>query len=163
FFTGIDFSTNHQNISRKLNARSPTGDWVPIGPADDYTAEMHTLQAIGKLTYAINQSNQLSLTLIASPTRSGGGAKAFSLNPQTGSPEIDAGADGGTHDALATQRLSDAYDASLKWTSEYLNKSVLWEVTLGLHHQKDGTHASDGSGPGGGGLASIPQIKWQRD
>src|SRR4051812_12232070 len=172
FFAGFDVATTRYNITRRINKRAfsyqpkvgdgtdgalggytdangnpieavPTSDWALLDE-QKYKAAATTYQGIGKLTYAVDQNNRLSVTFIASPTRSGENGQ-FSLIGN--SPEIASGASGGEIGSLSHLTGKDVYDASAKWTSEFLNKRLLWDVTLGLHSQKDYIHAADGSTP----------------
>src|SRR5262249_53889489 len=139
----------------------PTGTEIIPGTETKYTAESQAIQAIGKLTYALNANNKFSLSLIAAPASSGGDNK-FSIDPRTGNPEVTYPV--GTYESVAHKRSKSAYDALLKWTTEFNNKRFLVDTLVGWHHETDDSLPSDGSEPGSGqGLAAIPHTIWNRN
>jgi hypothetical protein len=180
FYFGVDFARTQYTLGRqlqefRLNAAGdglytdPTtgfqvGDAIP-GTYKTYTADSNTIQAIGKLTYAINADNQLTLTLLTSPTFAGGSGK-YSVDPRTGLYESDPRTTSGLAGALtalAHKRTDTAYDASLKWSSAFNNKRVLLDTTVGWHHQDTNVMPSDGTDPGSSsGLAGTPLYIWRR-
>jgi hypothetical protein len=187
FYAGVDFSRTRFNLRRTLNrslvreTMPGSGTWEldPVAAASgqqefitgsdtNWPAESSTIQGMGKLTYAINQDNQLNLAFYATPTSSGGDGK-YSISPLTGQPEADprttAGLNG-PYSALAHKRISNATDVSLKWTSAFDNKRVLLDTTLGWHHETGGIFGSDGSGPeetdNPGVLAGQQRVQWRR-
>ena len=105
------------------------------------------MQAMGKLTFAANASNRLTLALYGSPTVSGG-ANKYSLDPRTGQPEIRPDTEPGTYSATARRRFITPLDALLKWNSEMSGKKVLLDVTAGVHREQIGTRAADGAEAG---------------
>jgi hypothetical protein len=132
----------------------------PIYNAPSITAVAQQLQAIGKLTWAINPNNKLALTVIASPTWSGGPGQ-FSIDPRQGGPQT-SGFPAGTYNSSAIQANSSAYDSNLKWSTEFDNKRVLLDTTVGWHHEEDSDWPSDGSQFGQPGLINQPFVTWQR-
>jgi hypothetical protein len=185
FYAGFDYARQRIGLGRQLTRINlyenvPGGGLVPIRDASTggiastepipgsyraYAAEATQLQGFGKLTYLVNSDNHISLSLFASPGRSGGNGK-YSIDPQTGLAEVDpVFGDGinGSYASLGHVRKSDAYDASLKWSSAFSNKRVLLDTTVGWHHQDTAQLPVDESEPGSGrGLAGVPHILWQR-
>jgi len=189
FYVGFDFAKTRFNLKRTLNrskvlpgydpnsgvppvldpvaAASGEQDLIP-GTQSDWAAESTAIQAMGKLTYAINQDNQLHLAVYATPSQSGGKGK-YGISPLTGQPEADprttAGLNG-PYEALAHERLGSAFDTSLKWDSAFDNKRILINTTVGWHHETGGTLASDGSGPedtlNPNVLAGQQRVAWRR-
>ncbi|HMI82451.1 MAG TPA: TonB-dependent receptor [Polyangiaceae bacterium] len=178
FYVGLDFAKTRFNLRRTLNQTklNPDGS-VDLGAASrgeqdeipntssDWSAQSQQIQAMGKLTFAINQDNQLHLAVYATPSETGGNGN-YSISPQTGQPETDprttAGLNG-TFQSLATKRLGTAFDTSLKWTSAFANKRVLLDTTVGWHNESGGILPSDGSDPGSSqGLAGVPRVVWRR-
>jgi outer membrane receptor protein involved in Fe transport len=179
FYAGVDFARTRFNLRRTLNATrlNPDGtidvnaasqglqDLIP-GSESNWVAESTQIQAMGKLTYAVNQDNQLALAVYATPSQTGGNGK-YSITPSTGQPETDprvtAGLNG-PYEALAHKQLGSSLDTSLKWTSAFMNKRVLLDTTLGWHHETGGILPSDGSEPGtSNGLAGVPRVVWRRN
>lgn len=172
FFAGVQAAFTRDVLDRSLNAFTidpMTGGNVldtdtgfskvtPLGTRT-YYADEQALQYIGKLTYLVSQNHNLTLSVIGTPTTSGGNG-SFSYN-SAGNPETAAFA--GSYDALASKSLAYASDVSLKYQGSFNNKKQLLDVTFGWHHQNVATRASDGSSIGDTtGLASIPQVIYRR-
>jgi outer membrane receptor protein involved in Fe transport len=165
FYAGVDFSRSVYNVKRsfyRLSQPTSTATEIIPGADESYDATSQTIQAIAKLTYAINQNNKLTATGIVSPTTTGGAGR-FSIDPLTGAPETDAGGFAGTYNSLAHQLNSAAYDGSLKWSTEFDNKRVLVDTVAGWHHQEDNILPADGTHPGTGGLSAVPSVIWNKD
>jgi outer membrane receptor protein involved in Fe transport len=161
FYAGIDFSKSVYEVKRSFYRDNGASEIPGISQSFDAVAQQ--LQALGKLTYALNQDNKLTGTFFVSPTTSGGSNK-FSIDPLTGSPETDTTGFTGTYNSLAHRRSSTAYDASLKWSTEFDNKRVLVDTVVGWHHQDDDVLPSDGTKPGSRqGLSAVPSTLWNRD
>ena len=179
FYAGVDVARTRLNLRRTLNATRLNADgtidrnaasqgiqdYIP-GTESNWVAESTQIQAMGKLTYAINQDNQLALAIYATPTSSGGNGK-YAISPLTGQPETDprttAGLNG-PYNALAHKVLGSSLDTSLKWTSAFLNKRLLIDTTVGWHHETGGILPSDGSEVGtSNGLAGVPRVVWRRN
>ena len=182
FYVGLDFAKTRFNLNRSLNRSKvvpgtrdldPTaaanGEQLLIpGSESEFGAESTQLQAMGKLTFAINQDNQLHLAVYATPSQSGGDGK-YGISPLTGQPEADprttAGLNG-PYQALAHKRLGSSFDTSLKWDSAFDNKRVLINTTVGWHHETGGILAADGSGPedtlNPGVYAGQARVTWRR-
>jgi len=180
FYAGFDIGRTRYNIGRSLYrtrldaAGNPVLDGTTgftvtdpiLGTYSSLPAEMQQIQAIGKLTYALNQDNQLTLAVIATPSTSGGNGK-YAVDPQTGLPEVmlptlkPIGL-AGQYGALATRRNSTVVDTSMKWSSAFHNKRVLLDTTVGWHHEGQSILPSDGSDPGSSnGLAGTSNLQWR--
>ncbi len=88
FYLGFDYSTENYDVNRSFwrqvyDPNSPQG--VQIDPStgnpvtqhipgmdQHFSAVSQTIQAIGKLTYALNDDNKITATFIAAPTQTGG-------------------------------------------------------------------------------------------
>ena len=159
FYVGVDLSHESYGYSRYYRAlNAPGGSYSKINGTDaSWDAVATQFQGIGKLTWAVNEDNKITLSANMIPTSSGG-RNQFAVDPIAGGPEGVAVY--GQHDAVAHKLLGSAYDASLKWSTAFDNKRVLVDTAVGWHHEKDGTLPSDGSLPGGGGLAAVNQVTW---
>ena len=176
FYTGIDISRTQYDVQRSINRTTVDAAGNPIvdsngftqttvvpGTTKNGTAESTTFQGMGKLTWAVNANNRLTLTGFMSPTRSGGPGK-FGIDPRTGRPEVDTTTGPGSYTSLAHQFPSSAEDLSLKWSTSSDDKRVLVDTTVGWHHESQALLPSDGSEPGSGaGLSNVWQTRWQRD
>jgi hypothetical protein len=167
FYVGVDLSKTVYTARRSFYRTLASGATEVIDGTDQqWTADAQALQAIGKLTYAINTDNRLTLSLLAAPSSAGGDNK-FSVDPKTGLSEVDPAGGGtlvGTYSSLAHKRTSSAYDATLKWTTEFNNKRLLVDTLVGWHHQEEDSLPSDGSLPASGqGLSALPRTIWNRN
>ena len=182
FYAGFDFGRTVYRLSRDLAATRLDAAGNPItdpstgfrlvnaipGTEQSYVAQMSQAQAIAKLTYTVNQDNQLSVTFLALPRQSGGHG-TFALDAQTGLPTTPGpfrGGDAsivGTTDASSSLQIANAYDARMKWSAAGQNKRILVDTTIGWHHEMLATLPSDGSEPGSTyGLAGRPFVGWRR-
>ena len=173
FYAGVAPSFTRHQLERNLNAlvldesgntvRDSSGftqtERIP-GTQRFYFADQRNFQFIGKLTYLFNQDHNVSVSVTGTPSTSGGLGR-FSISERTGVPEVERIQ--GEQGALSTQRLVNALDASLKWSSSFLDKRLLFNATLGWHHQDIGIRASDGTIAGSmQGLSGISNTTWQR-
>ena len=133
------------------------------GGRRDYIASKETLQYIGKLTWLINPSHTLTLSVFGSPTWSGGDGR-ISLNGVTGTTTtINTDLLEGEYAAFARREEQVVNTASLKLSSAFLNKRLLLDATIGYHHASSNRLAADGSAIGSGqGLDAVPGISWTR-
>jgi hypothetical protein len=182
FYTGVDVARTVYFLDRSLNRTVLDSSGAPVkdangltqttfipGTLNDYLATVTTLQTFGKFTYTVNDNNKLILTAIAAPSYSGGG-QDFGIDPTTGMPEkprtngseqaVDLS---GKQSAMAHKFVGGAFDVGLRWTSEKDNKSIIFDTSVGWHHEEGGRQPSDGSTVGGNsGLAGIPSVVWRR-
>ncbi|PTL78986.1 TonB-dependent receptor [Vitiosangium sp. GDMCC 1.1324] len=173
FYAGVAPSFTRYQLERNLNAQVLDASGNPVedergfiktqridGTQDHYFADQRSLQYIAKLTYLLNQDHNVSVSVTGTPSSSGGPGH-FSLSERTGLPEVAV--INGQPGALATQRISSGLDASLKWSSSFLDKRLLFNATLGWHHQDMAVRASDGTQAGTlQGLSGISNTTWQR-
>lgn len=175
YFAGVDLAFRSYSLERSLFATRYEGD--NLEPARDpatglnvidrlpgsrrfYRAEERTLQYLGKLTYRLDQDNSVSLSIYGSPSTSGGDG-TFGFDPQQGRIERDNLI--GSYSALAHEYVSSSNDVALKWSSAFDNKTLLFDATLGWHHQRSARLPADGSALGSGsGFAGRPAVVWQR-
>jgi Carboxypeptidase regulatory-like domain/TonB dependent receptor len=174
FFGGVQAAFTRDILDRSLNAFQidpVTGQKIlddatgfskttPVPGGDRrYYADERALQYIGKLTYLINQDHHLTLSVIGTPTTSGG--KGSFGYDNTGQPEV--GNIVGSYDTLGHKYVASASDVSLKYQGSFNNKKQLLDLTFGWHHQRTATLASDGSNIGDKtGLASVPEVIYRR-
>jgi hypothetical protein len=172
FYTGVDVASTEYNLNRYFQQEvldssgmiqnDATGN--PISrriPNSDQTwiASSLNLQAIAKLTWAMNPDNKLTGTFVVAPNWSGGNGK-LAIDPVTGSPDASV-QNSGTFSANSHTLNSSAYDANLKWSTEFANKRILVDTTAGYHYEELGVLPGDGSQIGSTtGFASMPGVAW---
>jgi hypothetical protein len=176
FYAGFDLARSRYNLSRSFNRRLVNPDGSIVKDEDNLTvtelipgtqqhwpAYAQTVQAMGKLTYAITPDHQVALAVYATPTTSGG-RNAFSLSGATGQPEVTPATNIlGTSDTLGHIRRNDPIDVNLKITDAFMNKRVMLDTTLGWHHENNSILASDGTRPASfEGLSNVPRVSWRR-
>jgi hypothetical protein len=180
FYLGFDIARSRYKLRRTLNRLALDSAGDPVTGADGFTqteplpgtdqtyyADAQNIQMLGKLDFAVNRDNQLTLELMANPYSSGGRGK-FGINPLTGLPEI--GTDfsqttiplNGPYSALAHQYEGSSTNVLLKWSSAFSNKHVLLDTMVGWYGVSGGRLPADGSAIGSAsGFASVPNIWWQ--
>jgi hypothetical protein len=169
FYAGVDFSKQsyklYRNFYRTLttdaDGNALTTETIP-GTEQSWVADATAVQAIAKLTYALNADNRISLTVIAAPGTSGGPGKFAIDSRKGGGPEVAYPT--GTPDSSAHKLTTTSYDGTLKWSTEFSNKRVLIDTQVGWHHQVDDSLPADGSLPASGvGLSAVPHTIWNRN
>lgn len=177
FYLGLDFARTRYDVRRSLRRQLLAADGTPEtdgsgnvrwenipGTERTYAAEQNMLQAIGKLTWTLNDAHRLTLTLNGVYPRSGGDG-AFGISPLTGQPLLgNENRLNGTYDAIAHRYSGNSTNAILKWSAE-LNedKSMFLDTWLGWHNGTGGRLPSDGSAIGSKtGLAGISNVWWLR-
>jgi len=182
FYAGFDWAKTRYKLHRSLyrtlfdDAGDPlvnddgetTTEKVP-GTDEDFYANQDALQMIGKLNWAVDKRNDLTLTAFATPTFSGGDGE-FGINPATDQPEIGTGTSllagplNGSYDALAHRYLGTSVNVLLNWSNELDGKRLMLDTSVGWHHQSGGRLPSDDSEVGSSsGLAGISNVWWQRN
>jgi hypothetical protein len=63
---------------------------------------------------------------------------------------------------MADKRFQSTYSGVVNWTSEFDNKHLLLDTSLGWRHHLGGVEAVDGQGPGGGGWAAVPNVIFRK-
>jgi hypothetical protein len=181
FYGGVDVSSTSYDANRSFyrqiaDPTDPSGfkrgpDGNPLreridGADQSYPAVARQVQAILKLTGALDADNRFTLSAFGAPSQ-GGGAGKFAIDPQQEIPETSVNTTtpfNGTYSSIAHRLNSRPYDASLKWTSTTASKRVAVDTIFGWHHQEVDVLPSDGSLPGSGsGLAAVPSVGWQRN
>ncbi|HMI85696.1 MAG TPA: TonB-dependent receptor [Polyangiaceae bacterium] len=176
FYAGFDLARTRYTLSRTFNRRlvNPDGSIVKDeegltvteqipGSEQSWPAYSQSIQAMGKLTYAIDPNHQVALSVYVTPTSSGG-RNAFSLSSSSGQPEVTPQTNIlGTPDTLGHVRRNDPIDVNLKFTDAFANKRVMLDTTLGWHHETNSLLASDGTRPSSfQGLSNVPRVTWRR-
>lgn len=172
FYFGVDYAILERNYKRSLRRITYDSEFNPVvdeegftvteklaGTTTDHVAESRTLQIFGKLTYRLNKSNRLALTLVAGPRWSGGDGD-YAIDDQDGGALTSAHV--GDPNRLITND-GFTFDAMLKWNSELVDNKLLLETSVGVHYQEGGWLPEDGSKPGDKtGEASQSAIAWRR-
>ncbi len=128
---------------------------------ETFYADGQSVQAIGKLTYNINQDHHISLTFIAAPQRSGGNG-TLGIDNQL---QVPHGFGAGSYKSQAFEFAADSYDTTVRYDGSWDNKRWLLNVTGGWHHQHVYRQPSDGSAVGANNpsnLSGQPQVIWDR-
>ena len=177
FYAGVNVSQTAYDIQRSVNRLKLDAMGMPIvddktgftqtepvpGNITHYDAKLSTFQGLGKLTWALNSSNRLTLTFMALPSASGG-TNQFGINPRDGQPEVDTAAkEGGTVQSLGHRYQSNPYDTTLRWTTESPKKNLTVDTLIGWHRQSESFLPSDGSQIGSknpNDLSNQPTIQW---
>jgi len=166
FYAGIAPAFTRYQLERNLNAlevdeNGLTGNVNRIeGASRSYFADQSGFQYLGKLTYLLSEDHNVTVSVSGAPS-SGGGTNRFSISERTGQPEVSLV--NGHQTALATQRIANSLDTSVKLTSAFLDKRLLFNVTLGWHHQDVSVRPSDGTIGGSlQGLAGVSNVNWLR-
>ncbi|MCK6592195.1 MAG: TonB-dependent receptor, partial [Polyangiaceae bacterium] len=95
-----------------------------------------------------------------SPSSSGGNG-TFGIDSQTGNVEVAN--INGEYNALANKYYNSSTNIALKWASSFMNKSLLFDATLGWYHAEVGQIPSDGSELGSReGLSNVAQVQYRR-
>ncbi|MDC0709126.1 TonB-dependent receptor [Stigmatella sp. ncwal1] len=116
-----------------------------------------SLQYIGKLTYLLNPDHNLSVSVMGTPTTSGGNG-TISISPLTGLvlPRIVGSPDA---EIFYTKAVSSTTSTALKYSGASNDKKLLIDANLGWFHQTSSTLPSDGSQVGSttgmSGLATV--------
>ena len=175
FFVGLSPSFARYKLERNLNrivlengqpkVDESTGftvtERIP-GTTRTYYAEQQNLQYIGKLTFLINQDHSLTLSVYGGPSSSGGNG-GFGIRPQTGGVETGSAGILGAYTNLAHIIEQTSNDVSLKYSASFLNKTLLFDATLGWHHATRSSLPSDGSQLGSNeGLARFAGVIYRR-
>jgi hypothetical protein len=177
FYAGVSASSARYRLDRGISeirflAGQPVmSNGVPVldplaDTAQTLYATQKSFQAIGKLTWRPNEDNTLSLSVFGAPTFSGGGG-TLGFTGRDGALEIDNtvnnGLLNGSFTALAHRYVSLPIDSVLKWSTASSDRHLLFDTTVGWHHQEEAIRASDGSRIAGGqGLSTVAQVFWQR-
>jgi hypothetical protein len=176
FYTGFDISRTRFDIRRVYNKNLLDADGAPLleddgsprvaeipGTERDFVAEAQTLQGLAKLTWSPSNRHRFTAGLYVVRTTSGGDGK-FSIDPRNDVSEASPDEFYQSYGALAHQRLQSSIDGSLKWSTDFNDKRVLWDTAIGWHHEQNALLAADGTGPGSTtGLASQWRVDWARN
>ena len=159
FFVGFAPSFNWNNTTRELRAfvTDPvTGEETnPVVPGSTQNREETTraFSYIAKLTYLINADNNISLSVVGSPTT---GLVPFSFNEKRSVGNWKGG----------TITTKDTNTVSLRYQGGFLDKHLLLDASIGWFRLHDATLPDDGSSfsstPGDGTAAGTPAVIFRR-
>ncbi|QRK08902.1 TonB-dependent receptor [Archangium violaceum] len=176
FFAGVAPSATRWKHLRTLNAYTefdadgnPTATRLIPGSERTFFADQRSVQAMGKLTYLINQDHNLSLSVNTSPTTSGGNGR-LTINRLTGGviSRIDASPDATGLSEVNTNSTA----VGLKYAGSFMEKKLLLDANVGVFHQTASTLPIDGSGDllgtpegdkeilSGNGLAGLSRVTY---
>ncbi|PTL77543.1 TonB-dependent receptor [Vitiosangium sp. GDMCC 1.1324] len=144
FFAGVAPVLSRVEHTRTLQALAHDARPTPIpGTSRTFFADERGLQALGKLTYLFNQDHNVSLSVITTPTRSGGDGR-LTVDPLTGGVQelVDSHPDA----SGLVQLDSNFTTAGLEYRGALMEKQLLLEANLGWSRQTLSRLPVDGSG-----------------
>jgi outer membrane receptor protein involved in Fe transport len=160
FFVGFAPSFNWDRTTRSLRAfvTDPvTGEETnPVVPGTTREREesQRAFSYIAKLTFLINADNNISLSVVGSPSSD---TTPFSFNERRATKN---GWNGGVNATNDSNTLSARYQGS------FLEKHVLLDASVGWFRLRNSTLPTDGSGfsnvPGDGTAAGTPAVIYRR-
>jgi hypothetical protein len=158
FFAGFAPSFTRYNHVRGINAfqldengevlKNEQGRSVVVpipGAERTYFADSRSFQYLGKLTYLINADHNVSLSLIGTPSSTGGLGR-LRIDPRSGALPVPQTARPDSIGVISTTAGSTAL--GLKYSGAFLDKRVLFDVNAGWFHQVAANQPADGSRPG---------------
>jgi hypothetical protein len=177
-YTGVQVSTIRYDLGRAFYSVNVDAAGMPVkdangdsvrtlipGSQKTYDTIGNAIQAIGKVSFAPNSDNSLSLTTVVAPSTSGGSGE-YGIDPEVGGPERDPVRDeflDGTPVALGSVYKNTSIDNLLKWSASGWGKRVLLDTTAGWHHEVNDILPNDGSELGSGsGLAADSAVRFRR-
>ncbi|MEY4578329.1 MAG: Oar protein [Pseudomonadota bacterium] len=177
FYAGFDYAQTRYNVDRSIRRQVYDNDgqaitdangnprWTPVpGTQQTYVAQQDMYQAIGKLTWAVNSANRLTLSANGVYPQSGGDGQ-HGISPLTGLPQLsNENRLNGRYNAIAHSYNGSSTNVSLKWSAELDEKKrTFLDTWVGWHNESGGQGAPDGSTLGGSsGLAGISNVWWRR-
>ncbi len=176
-YLGFDYARTQYDVRRSLRRlvfdddgevevdRDGNERWEDIpGTDSSWSAEQDIYQAIGKLTWKLNDAHQLTLSVNGLYPQSGGDGK-FGISPLTGLPLLgNENRLNGTYEAIAHRYVGSSTNVALKWSAEldgdHRKRIDTW---IGWHNESAGRLPSDDSELGTNeGLAGISNVWWLR-
>jgi outer membrane receptor protein involved in Fe transport len=175
FFAGVAPNYSHYTHTRSINAYQteidPASGQLVVktndrgfnlftqipGSERKIGFQGQSLQYIGKLTYLFNPDHNISMSVMGSPTTSGGNG-TIAISPLTGlvlpriigSPEAEI---------FYTKAVSSTTSTALNYSGASNDKKLLIDANLGWFHQTSSTLPSDGSEVGSTtGLAGLATV-----
>ena len=160
FFVGFSPSFNWTKTTRSLRAfvtdpvtGEATNPVVP-GSTKDREQSVRAFSYIAKLTFLLNADNNISLSVIGSPST---GLTPFSFSERRTSPN---GWKGGSISTDDTNTLS------LRYQGGFLDKHLLLDASVGWFRLRSANLPNDGSGfsnvAGDGSAAGTPAVRFRR-
>ncbi|WP_052518807.1 TonB-dependent receptor [Archangium violaceum] len=137
FFAGVAPALTRVEHMRALSARGPGPDGAlvstPIpGTSHFFRAEERGLQAMGKLTWLINPRHYMSLSVITTPSRSGG-EDSLTVDPLTGGVREFINA---RPTSLVHRQLDGNFTtAALEYNGSFMDHRLLVDANLGWSRQ----------------------------
>jgi outer membrane receptor protein involved in Fe transport len=175
FFAGVIPSFTRYETVRRVNAfrldeagqilRDEQGraQVTPIpGAARSYFADARGIQYLGKLTYVLNQDHQVSVSLLGTPSRTGGLGK-LSIDPRSGGLPLSRDVTAHPSAIGLSESRAGTTQVAVKYAGAFLDKALLFDVNAGYFHQRASTLAADGSELGdveGEGLAGLSRATY---
>lgn len=129
------------------------------GSESKYFADRRSFQYMGKLTYLINQDHNVSVSVLGTPSSSGGEGKLV-IDSQTGGLPGAQRAQPGSFGI--TRQEDNSTSVALKYAGAMMDKKLLLDANFGWFHQTSSSLPVDGSTLGSTtGLAGTPRAYWR--
>ncbi|MDB4945494.1 MAG: oar1 [Labilithrix sp.] len=158
FYAGFDIAHTGYNLERALNNQQ-SGELYDTRRTFESTRE--EAQFFGKLTWAANSRNRISLSAYVLPTTSGG-SNRVPIDPLLGVPAV--GNISGTPNALFNQVKTNTTSVQVDWETQSPSKKVFLKTTAGWMHQIEDTLANDGTAAGTlQGLSGVSGVSYRRN
>jgi outer membrane receptor protein involved in Fe transport len=158
FYAGFQLARTSYNLQRSINS-AQSGELFDT--RRNFEASKEEGQFFGKLTWAANSRNRISISAYTLPSTSGGSNRG-AIDPLLGVPANTNLS--GTPDALFNTVKTNTTSAQVDWETQSPSKKVFVKTTLGWMHQYEDSGANDGSFAGETfGLAATPGTVWRRN
>ncbi len=158
FYAGFQLARTAYNLDRVLN-NSQSGELNETRRR--FEASKEEGQFFGKLTWAADSRNRVSVSAYTLPSTSGGSNRG-AIDPLLGVPAN--GNLSGTPDALFNEIKTNTTSVQADWETQSPSKKVFVKTTVGWMHQYEDTLGADGSAAGDNfGLAATPGVAWRRN
>ncbi|XXF79519.1 TonB-dependent receptor [Myxococcaceae bacterium GXIMD 01537] len=130
------------------------------GSQRKYFADQRSFQYMGKLTYLINSDHNVSVSVLGTPSTTGGLGK-LAINTRSGAlPGAQSARPG---EFGLTSSDANSTSVALKYAGAMMDKKLLIDANFGWFHQVSNTLPADGSALGStSGLAGLSRVQWVR-
>ncbi|RJS20106.1 TonB-dependent receptor [Corallococcus sp. H22C18031201] len=159
-FNSFDVTYDDQGkASRVVDGRGFFATTPIPGSQRTYFADSSSVQYMGKLTYLINQDHNVSLSLLGTPSTTGGNGKLL-VDPQQGTVILTRMSSSPAYHTALVQDAS-ARTLGAAYAGAFMDKRLLVDANAGWFHQISSQLPSDGSKIGSDeGLAGTARVTY---